>query len=236
MLDVGEYCTSAAESFTTLNLKKLSKKTMSKAKKRFCDEQIRSLETMFNSESKLEPPEKLQLARELGLEPRQVSIWFQNKRARWKSKQLKRDYNILQANYNTLASQFETLEKEKQSLVIQLQKLKDLMEKTREENQCCRKEVEGNRKLDSGDTKGTVIEVNPRVSHSLERSEQGFGVLSNYDSGIKDAHFELDEEADLVNMAEPADGSLISPENWGCLHSNGLHDHSSTCQWWDFWA
>lgn len=75
---------------------------------------------MFESETRLEPRKKLQLARELGLQPRQVAIWFQNKRARWKSKQLERDYGILQSNYNTLASRFEALKKEKQTLLIQV--------------------------------------------------------------------------------------------------------------------
>lgn len=96
------------------------KKSNKNNKKRFSDEQIRSLESIFESESRLEPRKKLQLAKELGLQPRQVAIWFQNKRARWKSKQLERDYSILRANYNNLASKFETLKKEKQALVTQV--------------------------------------------------------------------------------------------------------------------
>lgn len=96
------------------------KRKKSLSKKRFSDEQIRSLEIMFESETKLEPRKKLQVARELGLQPRQVAIWFQNKRARWKSKQLESDYGVLQANYNALSSNFEALKKEKQALLIQV--------------------------------------------------------------------------------------------------------------------
>lgn len=111
----------------TLNLAALlpqkKKKNKMKMKKRFNDDQIRSLETIFQSETKLEPRKKLQLARELGLQPRQVAIWFQNKRARWKSKQLEKDYSLLRSNYNTLASQFQTLNYEKQSLLAQVPSL-----------------------------------------------------------------------------------------------------------------
>jgi len=123
MFDGGELSASDSEFFTTnfnhSNHSELNKKRIT-TKKRFSDDQIRSLEVMFESESKLEPRKKLQLARELGLQPRQVAIWFQNKRARYKSKQLERDYNILMANYNTLNSQFEALKKEKQSLILLL--------------------------------------------------------------------------------------------------------------------
>ncbi|KAG6597053.1 Homeobox-leucine zipper protein ATHB-7, partial [Cucurbita argyrosperma subsp. sororia] len=62
-------------------------------------EQIKSLESIFESESRFEPTKKLQLGAQLGLHPRQVSIWFQNKR----------DYSVLLANYNTLASRFQAL-------------------------------------------------------------------------------------------------------------------------------
>jgi len=120
MFDGGEYSPSATEPFGCLNSVTTSRKKKNKIKRRFSDEQIKSLETMFESETRLEPRKKMQLARELGLQPRQVAIWFQNKRARWKSKQLERDYGMLRANYNSLASRFETLKKEKQALAIQV--------------------------------------------------------------------------------------------------------------------
>lgn len=89
-------------------------------KKRFSEEQIKSLEMMFETQTKLEPRKKLQMARELGLQPRQVAIWFQNKRARWKSKQLEREYSSMRLEYDKLLSNFENLKKEKQVLVKQV--------------------------------------------------------------------------------------------------------------------
>jgi len=107
------------ETYTTSSTSSMRKKK-NKNTKRFSDEQIKSLETMFETETRLEPRKKLQLARELGLQPRQVAIWFQNKRARWKSKQLEREYNKLQNSYNNLASKFESMKKERQTLLIQV--------------------------------------------------------------------------------------------------------------------
>ncbi|XAR53922.1 hypothetical protein NMG60_11028865 [Bertholletia excelsa] len=231
VLEGGEY--GHSECFTSLN--PIPKKK-SKNKRRFSDEQIKSLETMFECETKLEPRKKLQVARELGLQPRQVAIWFQNKRARWKSKQLERDYSVLRANYNTLASQFETLKKEKQTLLIQLQKLNDLMQKSGEENQVCSQEAPEKSNIDqldgAEDIKGE-LEVKPAF-----RSEHGIGRLSDDDGCTRTGYFGLGEEPELLNIVEPADSSLTSPENWGSLESEGLLDQSgsSSCPWWDFWA
>lgn len=89
-------------------------------KRRFSEEQVKSLELMFETQTKLEPRKKLQLAKDLGLHPRQVAIWFQNKRARWKSKQLEREYNVLRADYDALLSSFESVKNEKQLLAKQV--------------------------------------------------------------------------------------------------------------------
>ncbi|XP_057805857.1 homeobox-leucine zipper protein ATHB-12 [Salvia miltiorrhiza] len=100
-------------------------KKMSRSdKRRFSDEQIRRLEVIFEAESKLEARKKAEVARELGLQPRQVAIWFQNRRARWKSKHIEKEYAALLANYNALAAEFDSLKKEKHSLLNQLEKLK----------------------------------------------------------------------------------------------------------------
>jgi homeobox-leucine zipper protein len=89
-------------------------------KKRFSEQQVKSLESMFATQTKLEPRQKLQLAQELGLQPRQVAIWFQNKRARWKSKQLEREYSALRDDYDALLCSCESLKKEKHELLKQV--------------------------------------------------------------------------------------------------------------------
>ncbi|KAI3800236.1 hypothetical protein L1987_35547 [Smallanthus sonchifolius] len=91
--------------------------------RRFSDEQIKSLESLFKTEKRLEPRKKVEMARELGLHPRQVAIWFQNRRARWKSKQVEQDYTNLKADYHTLTHRLESLNKEKHDLLQQLSNL-----------------------------------------------------------------------------------------------------------------
>ena len=60
-------------------------------KKRLQLEQVKVLEKSFELGNKLEPERKIQLAKALGMQPRQIAIWFQNRRARWKTRQLERD-------------------------------------------------------------------------------------------------------------------------------------------------
>lgn len=85
-------------------------------KRRLSFDQVRSLERNFEMENKLEPERKMQLAKELGLQPRQVAVWFQNRRARWKTKQLERDYEMLNSGYLKLKADFETAVREKDVL------------------------------------------------------------------------------------------------------------------------
>ncbi|XP_031117332.1 homeobox-leucine zipper protein ATHB-6-like [Ipomoea triloba] len=93
-------------------------------KRRLSVEQVKALEKNFEVENKLEPERKVKLAQELGLQPRQVAVWFQNRRARWKTKQLERDYGVLKANYDSLKHNYETLQLDKESLLKEIRDLK----------------------------------------------------------------------------------------------------------------
>ncbi|KAG9153882.1 hypothetical protein Leryth_005986 [Lithospermum erythrorhizon] len=75
---------------------------------------------MFEAKSRPELQMKQQLATRLGLQPRQVAIWFQNRRARSKSKQIEQEYTALKIKYENLASKFESSKKENQALLIQV--------------------------------------------------------------------------------------------------------------------
>ncbi|XP_061372872.1 homeobox-leucine zipper protein ATHB-12-like [Gastrolobium bilobum] len=221
MLDHMEYSLSS-ETYSSTTQPAATKKKGSK-NKRFSDKQIKSLESMFETEPSLEPIKKLQLARELGLQPRQVAIWFQNKRARWKSKQLEQDYIILRANYNNLASQFDALKKEHQALLTQLQKLNDQIQNPPEQTHSCRQDKASNCSMDNETENGDTIKSEPEVKPcpSTERSE----------------YFGLEDEPSLLNFVEHSDGSLTSPEDWGMFDSYDLLGQStSDYQWWDFWS
>ncbi|MCE3215006.1 hypothetical protein HAX54_000525 [Datura stramonium] len=118
-----------------------------------------------------------------------------NKRARWKSKQLERDYSILRVNYDNLASQqYESLKK-KNSL-IQLQKLNDVLQKEGGKY-CCRQEINsiGFEPDNRGDDGTKNKEIDGRPSLSFDLSEHGAnGVISDDDSSIKADYLGLDEE------------------------------------------
>ncbi|KAK7258236.1 hypothetical protein RIF29_32796 [Crotalaria pallida] len=76
--------------------KKKKQQQQQEKKKKLTSYQVESLERSFQEDIKLEPERKMKLSEELGLEPRQIAIWFQNRRARWKVKQLKQENQKLQ--------------------------------------------------------------------------------------------------------------------------------------------
>ncbi|CAH8344831.1 unnamed protein product [Eruca vesicaria subsp. sativa] len=89
-------------------------------KRKLTDEQVNMLEMSFGDEHKLESERKDKLAAELGLDPRQVAVWFQNRRARWKNKRLEEEYNKLKNSHDNVVVDKCRLESELLQLKEQL--------------------------------------------------------------------------------------------------------------------
>ncbi|KAK8716732.1 hypothetical protein V6N13_044034 [Hibiscus sabdariffa] len=105
-------------------------------KRKLSDEQVYLLELNFGNEHKLESERKDRLASELGLDPRQVAVWFQNRRARWKNKKLEEEYGKLKTAH-------EGVVLEKCRLESEVLKLKDQLREAEKEIQGLTERVDG---------------------------------------------------------------------------------------------
>ncbi|KAH7679704.1 Leucine zipper homeobox-associated protein [Dioscorea alata] len=93
-------------------------------KRRLEAEKVHELERSFEAQSKLDPERKARLACELGLEPRQVAVWFQNRRARWKVKRLERDFGSMRAARDALELDVGALRRETSALALEAAELR----------------------------------------------------------------------------------------------------------------
>ncbi|XP_008798887.2 homeobox-leucine zipper protein HAT22-like [Phoenix dactylifera] len=81
-------------------------------KLRLTKDQSALLEDRFKEQSTLNPKQKQALAKQLNLRPRQVEVWFQNRRARTKLKQTEFDCEVLKRCCETLSDENRRLKKE----------------------------------------------------------------------------------------------------------------------------
>ncbi|KAE8659192.1 Homeobox-leucine zipper protein HOX19 [Hibiscus syriacus] len=80
-------------------------------KLRLSKEQSAILEDSFKGHNTLDLKQKQALAEQLNLRPRQVEVWFQNRRARTKLKQTEVDYELLKKRCETLTEENERLQR-----------------------------------------------------------------------------------------------------------------------------
>ncbi|XP_017244234.1 homeobox-leucine zipper protein HOX11 isoform X2 [Daucus carota subsp. sativus] len=89
---------------------------LARKKLRLSKEQSAFLEESFKEHNTLNPKQKHGLAKQLNLRPRQVEVWFQNRRARTKLKQTEVDCEYLKKCCETLTEENRKLHKELQEL------------------------------------------------------------------------------------------------------------------------
>ncbi|KAL6958014.1 hypothetical protein U1Q18_041174 [Sarracenia purpurea var. burkii] len=94
-------------------------KNFGRKKLRLTKEQSTLLEESFKLHSNLNPTQKETLAETLNLRPRQVEVWFQNRRARTKLKQTEVDCEFLKKCCESLNDENRRLKQELRSLKFQ---------------------------------------------------------------------------------------------------------------------
>lgn len=150
---------------------------VSEKKRRLSVDQVKALEKNFEVENKLEPERKVKLAQELGLQPRQVAVWFQNRRARWKTKQLERDYGLLKASYDALKVSYDGLQHDNETLLKEIRELKSkLNEENTESNLSVKEEI----LVPENDNKAPEDPAQPQ--RPVDASEPDQEVELNYES------------------------------------------------------
>lgn len=154
--------------------------------KRLTGDQVKLLEKSFSSSKKLDQERKLQLACELGVPPRQVAIWYQNRRARWKTQTLEVDYSTLQVKLDSALAEKRELERDVERLRAELRKALDMLalaglgHQTQEPNNS------------SGNCNNYVV-VSSSCFNDLSGSCGDGGRISTSNSGLSDDHRHHDD-------------------------------------------
>lgn len=116
-------------------------------KRRLTSEQVKTLEKSFEVGNKLELERKIQLAKALGLQPRQIAVWFQNRRAKCRTMQLERDFDMLNQEYGVLKSKYDILLQENRQFKDKVQRLNRELEKIHDNRKARGFKIESHQKL-----------------------------------------------------------------------------------------
>ncbi|KAL3524841.1 hypothetical protein ACH5RR_013213 [Cinchona calisaya] len=193
-------------------------------KRRLSVDQVKALEKSFEVENKLEPERKVKLAQELGLQPRQVAVWFQNRRARWKSKQLERDYSVLKANYDSLKRNYDNLQHDNEALIKEIRELKSKLQDDKCESKVLVKEEA--MVAENGDDKVMDHEAKASLMNDIlaecdddddEATEINFESFNGSNRGLMDASV----FTDFKDGSSDSDSSAI-------LNEENLNNNSSS--------
>ncbi|KAL8111939.1 hypothetical protein AgCh_019588 [Apium graveolens] len=172
-------------------------------KRRLTIDQVKFLEKSFEIENKLEPDRKLQLAKDLGLQPRQVAIWFQNRRARFKTKQLEKDYDSLKESYDELKVEYDSLSKDNEKLRLEVESL-------RQKTPIVEKKLELHNTSSVG-PEPTQIPYSSPISHLISANVMTIKQedANSAKSDVVDSESPHSADANHVSLFEPVDSSRV---------------------------
>lgn len=203
-------------------------------KRRLSVDQVKALEKNFEVENKLEPDRKVKLAQELGLQPRQVAVWFQNRRARWKTKQLERDYGVLKANYDALKLNCENLQRDNETLLKEVKELKSRLQiqeenTTTESDVCVKEELITLQESENTASDETAILRSDSKDLNYDCFKNGDGVASLFPPDFKDGSSDSDSSAILNDESNAAISSSGVLQNHNFLMSPGSSSLKFNC-------
>ncbi|KAK4353068.1 hypothetical protein RND71_028586 [Anisodus tanguticus] len=195
----------------------------SEKKRRLKVHQVKALEKNFEVDNKLEPERKVKVAQELGLQPRQVAIWFQNRRARCKTKQLERDYNVLKANFDSLKRNYESLQHDNEAILKEISELKLKLHGGNNETKVAVKEEAIESEADDKDIEQSNQNNNSSTEINFESCFNGGNGIINastfaLESSDSDSSAILNEDSSPNAVAISSNGAfLINNSNGGSL-------------------
>lgn len=197
---------------------------ISEKKRRLSVDQVKALEKNFEVENKLEPERKVKLAQELGLQPRQVAVWFQNRRARWKTKQLERDYGLLKASHDALKHKYDSLHRENESLLNEIRELKSKIDggdgkiAVKEEASLSESEEKCDLETNGGDG-AAAIELNMEMNCDIEENEMiGAALFGDFKDGSSDS-----DSSAILNEDNNSPSAAAISSSGGILHHSPPH-------------
>ncbi|CDP14863.1 unnamed protein product [Coffea canephora] len=196
-------------------------------KRRLTADQVLFLEKSFEDENKLEPERKAELAKELGLQPRQIAVWFQNRRARWKTKQLEKDYETLQASYDKLKADYDNLLKEKEQLKAEVVHITEKLLIKEKENE--NSKLSHSSSLSAAPAKGSTAdsacedEVSKVSAVALKQED-----LSSAKSDVLDSDSPHYTDGVHSSLLEPGDSSYALEQDQSDLSQDEEDDITKT--------